>query len=265
MIADESPDTRPTLVVPEARATGEAGHSAVANDSISTPSTPSTPSASSAPSTSSPAPSSSRQRPGSADARPGTVLREAQACAEAGPVVDPPAVRCAPSSHDLEPGFPSGEARIDRRFARYLLYRDTGLWDHRDSRGQPRQPGDGVMPGAEGHGEALEPTGQTDGQPIAGSVSGTQARRPRAPAVEYPEEAIPGQWVTVASSPTLCVAHACELLDAALDADITERGSLVALARGWLRAAEIAGRIQAQEQRHRVGLALTTVLYRGIR
>ncbi len=50
------PATRPTLVVPEARATGEAGPTPTANDSSSPPSTPSTSSAT---------PSSSRQRPGS--------------------------------------------------------------------------------------------------------------------------------------------------------------------------------------------------------
>ena len=127
------PATRPTLDVPEARATGEAGHSAVANDTTSTPSAPSTASATSS--------SGSRQRPGSPWTRPGTVLREAQACAEAGPAIDdPPDIRCAPPCRDDQesPGFPSGEARagdrIDLDVARFRLYYDTGQRTHRDSR-----------------------------------------------------------------------------------------------------------------------------------
>jgi hypothetical protein len=132
------PATRPQTGV---AGLDKAGHSVtVANDSTSTPSAPSAFSASSTPSASS---SGSRQRPGSPRAtRPGTVLREAQACEEAGPVPigDPLDIGCAsPSRHDGQesPGFPSGEARmadrIDLDVARFRLYYDTGQRAHRDS------------------------------------------------------------------------------------------------------------------------------------
>ena len=118
----------------------KAGHSVtVANDSTSTPSASSTPSTSS---------SGSRQRPGSPrGTRPDTVLREAQACVEAGPIPidDPLDIRCAASSRDdgqESPGFPSGEARagarIDLDVARFRLYYDTGLRGYRDSRQDSR-------------------------------------------------------------------------------------------------------------------------------
>lgn len=48
-----------------------------------------------------------------------------------------------------------------------------------------------MMPGAEGHGEALEDTGHTDGQPAAETLPGTHTDGLRHPAAEWAEEIIP--------------------------------------------------------------------------
>ncbi len=110
------------------------------------------------------------------------------------------------------------------------------------------------MPGGdESHGDGLEHTGHAeDGPGTAGSVSRAYVGGPEAdmryPEPDgWPEEVVPGEFKRMAADPLLLVAQGCEVLNLALDADIAERGSLVALARAWLRAAEIAGRIQAQE------------------
>jgi hypothetical protein len=102
----------------------------------------------------------------------------------------------------------------------------------------------------ERHSDALEHAGTVEVHRAAGSVSWTIVGGPeddmRHPPAEYPEDIVPGQWIKVASSPMLCLSQACEILDLAFDSDIKERDSLVALARGWMRAAEISGSIQAK-------------------
>ena len=103
---------------------------------------------------------------------------------------------------------------------------------------------------AERHRGGLEGAGHTDGPGTAGSAPERHTDGLRHPPVEYPEEAIPGEWVKLASSPLLLVAQGCEVLNLALDSDITERGSLVALARGWLRAAEIPAVFRPRKDRH---------------
>lgn len=61
------------------------------------------------------------------------------------------------------------------------------------------------------------------------------------------DEILPNQYRLMAASPLACLSQACELLDLALSEDVKERDSLAALARGWMRAAELSHSIQGDK------------------
>ena len=99
--------------------------------------------------------------------------------------------------------------------------------------------------------EALERAKVREAREAAGSVSRAAVDSPeddmRHPPADYPEDVIPGQFRRMAADPMACLAQAAELLDAAFDSDIKERDSLAALARGWMRLAELSNSIQAEK------------------